>query len=434
RIKALKPTDAPPTFHLPGGPGGSYLPMLQRNPASFLRYRACGDVVVIDQRGFSQRGEVLKFHANTPDDPLDQPANLERECADFVKLSQAAVADCTKKGIDLRGYTVKECVEDLNDLRQALGYKQVTLVGVSFGSQWSFATMKLHPEIVARAVLSGVEPLDMGFDMPTGVYGAIQRIWKEAEKDKALQPYLPAGGLEAAAQAVAKRLDAAPVKVTVKEKDGEAVVTLGKTDFQQAMQVPVQESPAFMLSLYYEHYDGWAKSVLKSRRSHGMDLRIIGPCIDTSLGVTPGRLKRLKADPMVAMLGEWNWASYIAAADTWPSADVGDEFRTPVETPIPVVFAEGDWDTKTPFENTVELAKSFPKSRVIIDEHGGHGVLDPICVRCPKEWNQILDFIQTGTFPELPERVSLPTPKFTVPDFPPPTAAKDPAEPANVIK
>ncbi|HTL51846.1 MAG TPA: hypothetical protein VL860_04630, partial [Planctomycetota bacterium] len=146
RIKALKPTDAPPTFHLPGGPGGSYLPMLQRNPASFLRYRACGDVVVIDQRGFSQRGEVLKFHANTPDDPLDQPANLERECADFVKLSQAAVADCTKKGIDLRGYTVKECVEDLNDLRKALGYKQVTLVGVSFGSQWSFATMKLHPE------------------------------------------------------------------------------------------------------------------------------------------------------------------------------------------------------------------------------------------------------------------------------------------------
>jgi pimeloyl-ACP methyl ester carboxylesterase len=421
RFKAAQPGNAPPTFHLPGGPGFSYITSLKGMIGHFMRYRHIGDVVLIDQRGYSDRGEILRFSHHSADEPLDQPGTLAASTAAFVEMSKAAVADCAKKGIDLRGYTVKACVEDLNDLRKALGYDKISLVGISYGSQWSFATMRLHPEIVARALLSGVEPLDMGYDMPSGVFAAIQRYWKEAEKDKQLQPYIPAGGIEAAAKAVAKRFDNGPLKVTVKDKNGDVTIALGKEDFQRDFMHKAGDGPAFVLSLYHEHYDAWAKSVTARRRGHTADQKIIGPCIDTSLGVTPGREKRLRADPMTEYLGQWNWDAYIAAKDVWPSEDVGDDFRTPVETQIPVVFLEGDWDTQTPVENTLEISKSFTNSRVLIGEHGGHGILEAVGSRYPKEWSEIMNFLQSGTLPTLPERVSLPLPKFTVPDFPSPT-------------
>lgn len=422
RIKAAEPTDAPPTFHLPGGPGSSYLTDPRKINPHILRYRAAGDVVIVDQRGFSPRGETLRYAYRTPDEPLDEPANMARAATNFLKLAREVVDHYAKKGVDLRGYTVKECAEDVNDVRKALGYRKINLMGVSYGSQWSFAIMRLHPEIVARALLSGVEPLNNGYDMPSGILADMQRSWTEAQKAVALEPYIPPGGLEAAANAILKRLEGGPVKVQVKDPKGEQMVTvtLGKEDFQQGMMAKTADCPAFILSLYYEHYDAWAQVAIEKRRSHQTDLRVIGPLIDTSLGVTPEREKQLRSDPAVAYLGQWNWNAYIASADIWPTADMGDDFRTPVQTPIPVLFMHGDWDASTPLINSLDIAKSFPKGRVVIIERGGHVTMEQFAVRYPREFSQVLDFLRTGDMPNLPERMPLPASKFTVPDFPPP--------------
>jgi hypothetical protein len=162
--------------------------------------------------------------------------------------------------------------------------------------------------------------------------------------------------------------------------------------------------------------------VLTKRRAHSDELKLIGPLIDTSLSVTPGREKKLRSDPATEFLGQWNWDSYIASADVWPTADVGDDFRTPVVTPIPVIFANGDWDTQTPVENTLEIIKSFPRGRAIVAERGGHGVLEPIASNYPKVWGDVMEFLRTGVMPNLPERVKLGAPKFAVPSFPAPAA------------
>lgn len=422
RFRPVAPSDAPPTFQLPGGPGMSFVANLKGFARHALRFRAVGDVVIVDQRGFSQRGDVLRYSYRTAEEPLDEPGALARSTAAFVQTSKDAVKAFTGKGIDLRGYTVKECAHDVDDLRKALGYKQISLVGTSFGSQWSFAVMRLHPDIVARSLLSGVEPLDYGYDMPSGVLGATKRYWKEAEKDKALQPYIPAGGLEAAANDVLQRLTRAPVKVQVKDAaNGQMVtITLGKEDFQRDFLRRAPDGPAFLLSLYHEHYDKWAAAVLARRKSHTQDLRLIGSLIDTSLGVTPARERQLRNDPATAFLGQWNWDAYIASADIWPTDDVGDDFRTAIRCEIPVIFAQGDWDTQTPMENTLDIARSFPNSRVIIAERGGHGVLEPLAQQHPKVFAQILDFLRTGNLPQFPARLALPAPRFVVPDFPPP--------------
>jgi hypothetical protein len=150
--------------------------------------------------------------------------------------------------------------------------------------------------------------------------------------------------------------------------------------------------------------------------------QLIGPLIDTSLGVTPKREYLLRTDTGTEFLGQWNFDSYLATADIWPTADVGDEFRTEVISRIPVVFAQGDWDTSTPVENTLNIAPFFPNGRVLIAHRGGHGVLSPIAEHLPDVMSVLLEFLQSGSTVNLPARVTLPLPPVAVPDFPPPTA------------
>jgi hypothetical protein len=61
RFKATTAAGTPPTFHLPGGPGMSFLSGLRGFAPFMLRFRVVGDVVIVDQRGFSRRGDVMTF-------------------------------------------------------------------------------------------------------------------------------------------------------------------------------------------------------------------------------------------------------------------------------------------------------------------------------------------------------------------------------------
>jgi pimeloyl-ACP methyl ester carboxylesterase len=422
RFRAKTSTPALPIFYLPGGPGISFLVDVTRAYRGFEPYLAVADVIVFDQRGYSPRGGTLSFKHHADGAPLDQPTDLHVETTRYVALAKAAVADAAKRGIDFRGYTVLECSDDVDDLRKALGYKQITLVGTSFGSQWSFAIMRRHKDVIARALLSGVEPLDGGYDMPSQVFAAIQRSWWEAEKDTALKPYLPPGGLTEAAREVMKRLEREPAKVkTTVAGGGEVEVVLGRQDLQRDFLR--QSEPASLLALYHGHYGDWAKLVAARRRERDATIHPIGPLIDTSIGVTPKRLFQLRTDPGIEFVGQWNWDDYVATAGIWPTADIGDDLRTEIPCSIPVVFAQGDWDTSTPIENLMIVAPYFKNGRVLVAEHGGHGVLGPIARAKPEVMKTLLEFVRTGDVSGVPPRVELPVPKFRVPNFPPPSAS-----------
>jgi len=251
----------------------------------------------------------------------------------------------------------------------------------------------------------------------------VQRMWWEAEKGPQLQPYLPKGGLMAAAREVLRRLETAPVHVNHKnEKTGQTItISLGKEDFQRTFATEKGgDQPAFVLSLYYGHYDEWAQAALTFRQAREAEEVIIGPLIDTSLGVTPRREFLLRTDPAIEFLGRWDSRSYFETADIWPSKDVGNEFRNEIVNQIPVVFVEGDWDTSTPIENTLSVAPYFPNGHVLIVEHGKHSALKRIVEDAPEIATALMEFVRTGSTANLPTRMTLPVPKFEVPKFPPP--------------
>ncbi|WP_213981150.1 alpha/beta fold hydrolase [Sphingomonas sp. dw_22] len=417
RIRARAPTGAPPIFLLVGGPGVTLLDTLEdQGPAAKRRLRMwlddseSADLVIVEQRGYTLRGDMLEL--KNPAMPLDRPARVEDDVA--LTMAQARAAAGEHPGIDLAGYTIAECADDVDAARRLLGYDRISLLGASFGSQWSFAVMRRHPETVARALISAVEPLDNGYDMPSQVFAALQRIAFEAERDPALAPFIPKGGLIAAVRAVHDRFAKGPVTVQV---PGAGAVTLGLGDFQLALREQAVDAavwPAFVIDLYNGRYQGWARQVIEQRKANTVSL--IGPLIDTATGMSAAREAQLRTDPALDMLGSWNFAAYLASADAWPTDDLGDAFRLPVLNPTPVLFVQGDWDTNTPVENLTGLLPYFPNARAIIVHRGQHtGALALLRDR-PELAAAARRFLKDGTLDDLPAEAALAPVRFALPE------------------
>jgi pimeloyl-ACP methyl ester carboxylesterase len=429
RIKAPHPTGAPPIFWLPGGPGLSVLGAFtdtdeaaRSRLRSWLTFGAAGDLVVVEQRGYTRRGEMLEEMADAS--PLDQPASVRADALAMQALARRAVAHHPDN--DLSGYTIAAFATDVDDLRQALGYGKISLFGGSFGSQWSLAVMRLYPETVARAVLSSVEPLDNGFDMPSHVFAALQRIAYDADRDPGLAPYLPKGGLIAAIDALHRRFAAGPVRVSIQDDKGRPqTIVLGAEDLQLALLSRTDEAehwPAFILSLYHGHYDDWAREVAESRRA--TPVKLIGPLVDSSLATSAEREHLLRTDPALDLLGPWDFEANLASKSDWPTPDVGDAVRRPRVNPIPVVFVHGDWDTSTPIENTLGLLPYFPNGHAILVHRAGHDGAFYQLREDPAAKQAVHDFLRTGATTNLPTDVALAAPRFETPAFPPPTPGR----------
>lgn len=432
RIRARVPTGAPPVFWLPGGPGLAVLDAFDgRTEAarsrlgSWLTYRDTADLVVIEQRGYSERGE--KLTAMSPAWPRDRAFTAQDDVADARMRVSSAIAAHPDK--DLAGYTIDACADDVDDLRRALGYPRISLFGGSFGSQWSFAVMRSHPDIVARAVLASVEPLDYGYDLPSPLLATMQRIAFEADRDPGLAPYLPPGGLMAAIDELRERFTRHPV--TVDLHDGAAPVVIGLADLQASLLAEAGAPdtwPAFVLSLYHGHYIGWAREVAAGRQAQ--PYKLIGPLIDTSLGITPQREYQLRHDPAVAYTGAGGFAPYLAAAAGWPTPDLGDDYRRlrPIDTPV--LMVHGDWDTSTPIENMQAQLPYLRNGHAIVIHRGGHDGVFYQLRNAPAAKAAVHRFLRTGELRDLPSEVTLPSPAFAAPDFPAPAAAGRVAGPA----
>jgi pimeloyl-ACP methyl ester carboxylesterase len=421
RVKASHPTDAPPIFLLAGGPGLTMLDIVLDHDAAARRrvkgwqaYAEVADLVVIEQRGYSLRGEMLEL--DTPALPLDQPTTTAQDIAFTSDLARRAASAFPKA--DLSGYSIGQIADDVHDLSKALGYDHISLAAASFGSQWAFAVLKRHPGLVARALISSAEPLDHGYDMPSQVFAALQRIAVEADQDEGLKPYLPSGGLVAAMTATRDRLAKGSVTVTL--ADGRRIV-LGVEDYQYALVTYAANAaafPRFVLSAFHGHYGDWAKDAADWRAAGKSAL--INPLINIGLDMSAPRKALLWSDPALPMLGGWNFAAYLATKGAWATPDAGDAFRRPALDETPILFVQGDWDTSTPMENTLAMLPYFPNARTILVHRAQHNGTFALLRTRPEAAAKAYAFLRDGRTDALPAEIALDPVVFARPEFPPP--------------
>ena len=170
-----------PVIYLSGGPGVSALKGMQFNYEEMTGavFAAGRDLVVFDQRGIGISRPALDCpNYNTLfRDLLDQQVNGRvvdsQRVPELILSSLQECRDTLSQSADLTHYNSAESADDVEELRQALGYAQVNLWGGSYGTRLGLEVMRRHPEHLRSVALEAVYPPDV--DLFTAVPGNFSR-------------------------------------------------------------------------------------------------------------------------------------------------------------------------------------------------------------------------------------------------------------------
>jgi pimeloyl-ACP methyl ester carboxylesterase len=153
-----------PIMFLTGGPGNSALTG-QRSGRSnpFLDTR---DQILLEPRGARLSQPALDCpEINVLKGEIS--AGRVRAASAETGLVSAAIScrvRLTEAGADLDGYTSAEAADDIEDLRAALGYPQLNLYALSYGTRLALTVARRHPMSVRSMVLDSALPPEVDYD------------------------------------------------------------------------------------------------------------------------------------------------------------------------------------------------------------------------------------------------------------------------------
>lgn len=156
--------ESDPVVYLSGGPGSNALETVplafnQRFDA-FLDDR---DFIILDQRGAGYSEPALDCPELTDltYDLLDEDPTIEEEIARTLDAFTICRERLIDDGVNLSAYTSAENAADLADLREALGYDEWNLYGISYGTRLALTIMRDHPAGIRSVVLDSSYPLEV---------------------------------------------------------------------------------------------------------------------------------------------------------------------------------------------------------------------------------------------------------------------------------
>ncbi|MEX0692426.1 MAG: alpha/beta hydrolase [Gemmatimonadales bacterium] len=418
RFRALTPTNAPPVFRLPGGPGHDGLHVNLADEGYYERQIlptiGFADFIVVGQRG---------IYTSPPNTLCERAMGVEhaRRCRQYW----------LDAGLDPKGFTVVEAAHDVADIARALGYDSIVVRGGSFGSHWALALMRLHPDLVARVLLSGTEGPDHTYDDPAHRYAALRRIAASAESSPQVAELLPKGGLLAALDSIAARLSRAPVTVEVRDSTSAPSQTIifgadmipsfafGYTGSANTRS-GVGRWPAEILRVFYGDFTPAARR-LAARVQGSTQPRWpfsynVGAAemLDCASGGTPARIRRIGTDSLHRIVGDGGVSWEVEMCREW-NVDLGDDFRRDVVSNIPTVIVHGTWDLSTPYENALEILPNLRRGRLVTVEGGTHSALAEAQAADTAFARALADFLRTGSTARLPDRVVLSPVRWEIP-------------------
>lgn len=356
---------------LAGGPGDSgvkqALDLVRRADKATLDLFD-GDIIAMDQRGSGLSSPSLALSV-AYQLPLDESGSQER----WLTAMRAAVAEAVQqlhtRGIRTEAYTTRESADDVDALRQALGYEHVTLWGRSYGTHLAMMVLRRHPQSVSKLVLVAPEGPDDTYKLPSQVEPVLHRLGQRTGNP----------GLVARMRRVIARLRASPVSVDVTDPTTRLRrrVALSGFDLQwltaQALGDPRRlfALPRAYRAMERGNFQDLARVALLERSRAGIR-NAMGPLMDAASGASPSRYARIDSEAVDALLGDALNFPQRSLAALWSAGDVGESLRAPVTSLVPAILFVGDLDARTPIDNAQALATGMPNARVVVVENAAH--------------------------------------------------------------
>jgi len=386
-----------PLVYFAGGPGSAATEDAQGIALAFPQIREHRDLLFVDQRGTG------KSH------PLDcqmyNPSDLQSYLGYFLPLDD--VRKCRTQlepNADLKLYTTTIAMDDMDEVRAALGYDKINLFGGSYGTRAALTYLKRHPQHVRTAILHGVSPSNQYLpgDFPQSNERALQGIIAECGADDACNKAFP--NLKDETKSLLAQLIKGPVEVDVqKPKSSERVkVKLNRDLAAEAIRymlyspVPAGYVPLTIHLAAQGNFTPLAQAAVRYRvnlvgtGSNGMYLSVT--CAEDLPFIKPGEGERNAEN---TFLGDYRLRQQREACALWPRAEVEKDYAAPTRSDVPVLILTGELDPVTPPANGDAAARTLPNSLHVVVPHGAHGLGGLEGIDCID--HLIVEFVERGT-------------------------------------
>jgi pimeloyl-ACP methyl ester carboxylesterase len=379
-----------PLFDIAGGPGLAATSNADWYAADSTGYRATRDIVLVDQRG-TGLSNPLRCPELEAARKLDTMYDL-----DAVRRCRAEL----EKNADLTQYGTLAAVRDLDDVRKALGYEKIDLMGLSYGTTVAQAYMREYPQNVRCAVLMGTVPIDEKLPLhhARGGEEVLQKLFDDCDRDPTCGNKFPS--LRSEWNDLMNEFEAGPVKAIYSDSVDTRLVTLERGPFCEAFRTlllttSLQRRIPFIVHRaasgdFQPFFDAVGPDSSSSPFAEGMYL-----CVTCPEGTQRITSDEIASETAGTFLGRYRVDRQIAACNEWPTVALADESMQPVTASIPTLLLAGAMDYVAPVSWAQEVSSRLSDSRVVVIDYLGHLPEGVVNMECFDEL--ILQFLRAGT-------------------------------------
>ena len=365
---------------LAGGPGQAATeswPSVANALDPLLAHR---NVLLLDQRG---TGHSNPLSCKGP----EQAATDEKVGFDAEAL-KAETARCLQQvtpRADPRYYTTTVAVQDLEDVRRALGSPTFDLVGVSYGTRVAQQYAMHHPDAIRSLVLDGVvpNPLVLGEDFAQNLEAALKLQFarctaQAACKERFGDPYQTLYQLRDA-------LRANPHKVSFRDPQS----------YQSVQRVLSEDSLASVVRMFaYTPLTAALLPLSIDAAAHGDVGPLLGQAkllqgdlVDSMDGGMQSSvicsedadLLRPRPQDEDTILGTRMITALQAMCAVWPRGTRPADFHQPLRSATPALLLSGQYDPVTPPAYGEAVLKGLTDARHLVLKGQGHNVMGAGC-------------------------------------------------------
>ena len=352
-----------PVFWLAGGPGGSAV-----DDAALARQTLAGvlvdrDLVFVDQRG---TGGSNDLRCPAGDDPQSW-AGAVRDCLPSLDG-------------DPRAYTTAWGMDDLDDVRAALGYDRINVYGGSYGASAAQVYLERHAAHARSAILAAGTLLDVPVyeQFPATSQRALDQLFARCAADASCAAAFPdpAGDL----RALTARLDAGSVQLTDPATGRSGQFT--RADLGPGLHgalLDAATAAALPRLLHSAAAGDWSdvlalvaggqdEPAAEKAGLQMMELTIL--CSESQ-----ERLTRAETDTAGSYLSYDDVRALTVPEDVCravPQPPPAALYTPPVPVDVPVLLLNGDADPQDPPDNVAGAQRLFPDSLALTVPYEGH--------------------------------------------------------------
>ncbi|HEY9421165.1 MAG TPA: alpha/beta fold hydrolase, partial [Thermoanaerobaculia bacterium] len=367
-----------PLVYFAGGPGGSAIAEGVGYARDLPELRKDRDFLLIDARGTGPSAQSAPL--GCPE--LDETGGLQGSLEDFMPVDKVrACRDRLQKSADPTQYSNDNVVDDTEEIRTALGYGKLNLMGTSYGARPIQVYMRRHPGSVRAAVMISPVPIDEIFPLVTARHSqrALDLLIAECEGDPACKKAFPKLREEVAS--VVRRIAKEPVKVqTVDAGTGQPVeLTLSKNGFGQVLRRMLYYNNWISLTPLYLHLAAngdWRPLAEMAPLAVGGTGSLGGHLLSIACSEDLAFVRESEIPAAVAgtFLGDLRVRKQLEACQIWPAPKLGPEFHMAVTSDMPTLIFSGEVDPVTPPSSGDRVARGLRRGKHIVVTDAGHGL------------------------------------------------------------